>query len=275
MVVLWQRIKAATGKIRDTEWLLLFLEGLSVVVGVLIAFQLQQWGDDQRSKIEQERLMHRLLDEARQDLSYLRGIQAQNFERLQEAGSVVMSMNARTCPSADEFEGLWGVDAYPSMTPPDTVYQEMINGAGLSSIEDQRAREAIVDYRTSVDFIDGQIQFFRPDVSLTDLGINGLSYYYDPERRRLARIEVDTEAVCANPTFSNYVNKAVRNQHRMQQYRYMTVQAAAHMCFELARIVGEKCFDGPLASLTVGDREELIEMDSRLHSDDLTFHKSD
>lgn len=43
-MILFRRIGQAVSHIEDREWVLLVLETLGVLAGILIAFELQQWG---------------------------------------------------------------------------------------------------------------------------------------------------------------------------------------------------------------------------------------
>ena len=273
MIVLWDRIRNAAGGIRDTEWLLLVLEAFGVVIGVFLAFQLQEWAEDQREARAQESLMGRLLEESRQNLLELRDTQKRRYDRVMEAADLVDRMNAGTCPSPEEFRAFWRMDFYPTVSVPETAYLEMINSIGLSGIDDYAARSAIAEYRRDVEFFQGQNEHFRSAPSIIDQELDGINYRYDRNRGSLTRLDVDMPKLCGNPRFVNAVNQSTRNQHRMQQYRYQIVQSAAHMCFELARLNDARCFEGVLDQFDQSDRDEIIAMDARLHDGDLEFHE--
>lgn len=272
MVVIWTRIRHAAKGIQDTEWLLLVLEALGVVLGVFIAFQLQQWAENRREARTHDRLMDRLLDEARDDLRYMGASAEQRQPGIDQAGAIVLGLNAGTCPGSEKMETLWQMGFYPAIRAPETVYNEMVNSTGLSSIDDDAVRNAIVAYRREIEFIVGQNESFGGNFGLLEQKFPGLSFRYDPESRDLGDLQVDPAVVCSNPDFVSFVNGSVRNQRRMQQYRYHVVQVAAHMCFELARERGEQCFAGSLADMDETWRVATITMEARLHDGDLEYH---
>src|SRR5690242_11093228 len=73
-MILFKRVGESFRHIEDREWVLLFLETLGVLVGILLAFELQEWGSRRSEAAKHREIMERLFEESQLDVIYLRGI---------------------------------------------------------------------------------------------------------------------------------------------------------------------------------------------------------
>ena len=101
---------------------------------------------------------------------------------------------------------------------------------------------AVATYYEDVDFIQGQISFFRPSGTREDEILNaGLHSAYDPTRWSRQRIEADFDSLAADAQYLQTVVDEYRNMMMFQIYRRETMHDAAAMCTALAEAVGRTC----------------------------------
>lgn len=263
MIVVFRRIKAAAGRVTGTEWLLVAVEGLLVFVGILAAFQLQEWAEDRREGRALDRLMDRLFEEAQLLVVDLNNHVVSFDQITKDADERAIMISEGQCPPAEAWRNLRFVEFYPAVTPPTAVYDEMIATVGQSAIPDYDVRFALTKARSSLDFLSAQNEHFRRSVELIADDDDRLSITY----RRLEEdttdigdgsdaiaMTYDREALCADNAFRKRLMHVTRNQRRMQQYRVAAAEDAAYMCRALGSMIGRKCFDPIMADLLGEER---------------------
>jgi hypothetical protein len=72
-MILFKRVGDSFRHIEDREWVLLFLETLGVLVGILLAFELQEWGQRRSEAAKHHQLMERLFEESEMDVTAVGG----------------------------------------------------------------------------------------------------------------------------------------------------------------------------------------------------------
>ena len=73
-MILFKRVGESFRHIEDREWLLLFLETVGVLVGILLAFELQEWASRRADAAKHREIMDRLFEESEQDVASLRDL---------------------------------------------------------------------------------------------------------------------------------------------------------------------------------------------------------
>jgi len=72
-------VKRFADALRRQDWAMVAIEFALVVVGVLLAFQINEWANERASDGERQLSAERLLEEAELDVAYIR--QAVDYER--------------------------------------------------------------------------------------------------------------------------------------------------------------------------------------------------
>src|SRR5215469_9920452 len=65
-------VRRVTNALKRQDWAAVTIEFILVVVGVLLAFQINEWASERQEKARREAAMTRLLDEAEDDVGYFR-----------------------------------------------------------------------------------------------------------------------------------------------------------------------------------------------------------
>jgi hypothetical protein len=249
-MILFKRVGESFRNIEDREWLLLFLETLGVLVGILLAFELQEWASNRAAAAKHQEIMDRLFEESEQDVGSLREIRDTLLAQSKVEMDFATQLSAGKCPPKDMWTAVGTVRMMPSLDLPRSVYTELMGSGGLSSVPDARVRKAIALFNSELAWSEGQIDYFRglrPEpVPVSDTRVR---LRYDPAADEPEAAEYDRAALCADPAFRNRMVSAARNHRVFAGYHDDVTLWAINMCGILGESTGRRCeppFGGPL-----------------------------
>ena len=251
-VILFSQIRGAIGEIQRREWALLCLETLGVLVGIFIAFQLNEWATGRREASRNREMIDRLFDETQRNISWLRE-QRTRAETItsNEVKFATELVHESRCPADGEmWKSVYTVTWYPPMVVETSVYDEMMGAGGLATIEDSYARRAVSRFHTDLNQIKERIGFIRartsPAIELDDPRSHAS---YDPTKDDPLAYTFDRNALCGDASFKNRVADKVRDHEVVMDQRSDLVRSAIEMCSSLGKIMGRRCMPfrgGPL-----------------------------
>lgn len=261
-MILFKRVGESFRHIEDREWLLLFLETLGVLVGILLAFELQEWAANRAAAARHQEMMDRLFEEAEQDIGSLRDIRDALLAQSKTEVDFATQLSAGKCPPKEMWTAVGTVQMLPSFDLPRSVYTELMGSGGLSSIPDPRVRKSIALFNSELAWSEGQIEYFRehrPDpVPVSD---NRVRLRYDPTADEPEVAEYDRAALCADQGFRNQMVSAARNHRVFASYHDGVTLWAINMCGTLGESIGRRCepaFGGPLKGEDVATLKKAI-----------------
>src|SRR5690348_1649879 len=121
-MILFKRVGESFRHIEDREWVLLFLETLGVLVGILLAFELQEWGQRRAEAARQQELLQRLFEETEATVSVLRADRDQMNELVdREARFATLLVHENKCPPESMWQAVDTIPMYPPLIVPSTV----------------------------------------------------------------------------------------------------------------------------------------------------------
>jgi len=232
--------------VNDQNWFAVALDFGIVVGGILLAFQLQTWGEERAVSERAQQSLVQLYQESEEILDdwtsavelYDRSIEIQD--------RVVAALHSgdRSGVNDEELQrALSTITHFPTISPPRRTYDELRNAGLLREINAPEALSKVSEYYEQHEFIQGQIVFFRPD-STDQLRLRygrGMNSHYDATNLTRRRIEIDFDSLAADPLYLDAVSDMLRNLIIFQFYRRGTMHIAAEMCTALAEAVGETC----------------------------------
>lgn len=247
-MILFKRVRESFRHIEDREWILLFLETLGVLVGILIAFELQQWGQQRADSAKHHQLMERLFEESEMDVAVIREMRDRLNELLAGEKIFAAGLAAGQCPPETQWEAVETIGMLPALTAPTSVYQELMGAGGLSSVQRRDVRNSIAVFHGELEWSQQQIAYFRqvkedpvanrdPRVTIT----------FDPAKGEVAVF--DRRALCADRAFRNMYAANLRQHVVFTSYHQSTLEDAIGMCVRLGDNIGHGCvptFGGPL-----------------------------
>lgn len=235
-------LRRFTSHVKDQNWFAVALDFFIVVAGVIVAFQLQAWGERRAAAERAERSLHQLYEESEEALQFwVRAVADRDRDlELQDRVLAALHSGERGDLTDDEMiSAVARIGRYPTLTPPRRTYDELSGAGLLAEIDAPEAMAAVATYYEDVDFIQGQIGFFRPGSDEAEE--RHLISVYDPTRWSRQRLEVDLSALAADRSYLSTLVSEYRNMMMFQIYRRETMLDAAAMCTALAEAVGETC----------------------------------
>jgi len=251
-MILFRRVGESFRHIEGREWALLALETFGVLLGILLAFELQEWAQRRTERERQHHQLERLLAEAEDNVASLR-LERTGLRKLtdSERAFAIALIHDHHCPPASMWGAVTTVKKYPAVDVSEAVYQEMMGAGGLSSIANEYVRQTLSDYHAELRFADSQINYFRQSrVDPVSVGDRRISIDYDPFVDDPTVASFDRSALCGDHEFRNKMAQAVRNHWVMTtDARDALTGFAIKACAALATELGRACvprYGGPL-----------------------------
>ena len=241
-MILFKRVGESFRHIEDREWVLLFLETLGVLVGILLAFELQEWAQRRSDAAKHRQLMERLFEESELDVILLRDRRDVIRSSVNTEIQFAEKLSGGECPPESLWKALSTINHYPAFEAPRSVYQELMGAGGLSSIEQERVRYSIAQFNSDLDWVASQNDYFRrvrtepvPDEDPR------LHQRYDPGANEPLVQSFDRPALCQDHGFRNRMLSAVRNHRVMLDYHDTVTDDAIYMCGVIGESLGRRC----------------------------------
>ena len=174
------RLSRLRDALRARDWLGITIELIVVTIGVLIAFQIDQWGQRRSQAREERRFLERLYVEYYRGLAELDDLDGDN-RRIREQISEAMAARG----SAVRLEAVsrreafaCGVGRFRSANFNDTGFEEMISSGRLNMISDPALRSEVRNLAAAQATAAKQIDYAR-DLMLGQLPYMDVHYRFD------------------------------------------------------------------------------------------------
>jgi len=231
--------------VNDQNWFAVALDFFIVVSGVLVAFQLSTWGQERAARDRAEQSLVQLYEESELIATYNINMVGVFGEWLRQQEVAVAAFSAGSLEGVEPAEFEFGTVTslfYPSIAPPRRVYDELSSAGLLREIHAPAAMQAVDNYYGSLDFIEGQLPFFRQNTDfLPHRRHQGINNIYDPTHPSGRRIEIDFEMLSQDEEFLSGLVGQLRNQRQFNNYRRDMMATAVQMCIALAEAVDRAC----------------------------------
>ncbi len=230
--------------------MLLALETTGVLAGILIAFELQEWGSQRDQAAKHNQLMQRLFEETESDVAALRNMRDVLRSIVEREQTFAVTLAKGECPNVRDFDAVGTTMMMPALTAPSSVYQELMGAGGLSSIERKDVRDSLALYRYELEWGQKQADYFRADrqdpVPESDPRTRII---FDPHADEPQVSSYDTKALCSDQVFKNRMAVATRQHTTFLVYFDNPFKDAIDVCVRLGDSLGKACvptFGGPL-----------------------------
>lgn len=211
---------ALLGRARGTDWWMVAVEIAIVVFGILIAFQLDRWGDRRQQRRDEAQLMDQMAEEARIGSKALDFFAAQHRQSAAHVRELATALRDPAVAARYPRQG----DGCDLLRLPAVQRQSagaIAQGAGprIELIRDLKLRELLRAAESQRQFNDSQLGFFRA---------NFLNYgeRLEPHMRWTFTREgadvncaVDIAGLAADPAAVALLPKVARDQWRFAGYR--------------------------------------------------------
>ena len=242
-MILFKRVGQSFRHIEDREWVLLFLETLGVLVGILLAFELQEWASRRADASRRHGLLERLFVESEDTISAIRherDLLANTIAK--ERAFATALVHEGQCPPEAMWDAVTTVGFYPAFRVPSTAYDEMMGSGGLSMIDDDRARHAIGDFRAWLAWSERQNDYYRQNLTIPysddDAGVT-VDYVNGADEPEV--VTFDRLSLCTNKAFRNKIATAVADHRKVVSLRDRLLKKATEMCTVIGQSLERRC----------------------------------
>lgn len=162
-------VRRLTDSIRSHDWFFVVVDVLVLVLGLVLAFQVDRWWEHRRERREERVFLEHLWDDAR--LNVIR------LQRLEGLHTAVVTDLARVHAAADDPAALRPMEEasgagcalliMPAARLSNTAYQELLSSNKLGVIRDRELKLRLSRAMASHGFVAGQLGYFRDASSTT------------------------------------------------------------------------------------------------------------
>lgn len=197
-------------------WLRTAREIAIVTLGILIAFALNAWWEEQRERREEERHLHALASDFQQNAKILASLVEREDRVAEHSLKLLQAARAPEPASPEIIRSLMGqVFSSQRLEPVMGAYQALVNSAGLTLIRNDELRAALADFaalagdrygerfadelyfRLSHEFA-GQLQFVADAVAPPSSPVSYAAVLEDPKFQEYLALRHVLEAEVAN-----------------------------------------------------------------------------
>jgi len=227
-----QRVRRA---IAARDWGGIAIELLVVTLGVLLAFQIEQFGDRRSEAKDERQFLGRLYSEYQRGIAELRGVIRQHDKSMRDIRLAVAAIDdAGLLQRYAETES-FGCDMvrHPSAPFNDSAYADLISSGRLNRISDPQLRGKIRDLTTAQGAAKGQLTFGRDLVMLQLSSLDPyFSYQLLPDGATKCR--VGWPRLMRDPQATNAVFRAYRLHQRVITERHKELAQTERLLGTLA-----------------------------------------
>jgi len=229
-------------KVRGTDWWAVFVEIAIVVLGILIAFQVDAWGDRRSERQAEKVLLQRLAEEARADARALGAIRQQHVD---SATNHELLSRAVWDPSLEAGYRRRGTSGCNLLRMPAVRRQSsgaigQAGGARLELVRDAELRRLLRIAEAQRAFADRQLDFFRAAfLNYGEIVEPYLIFEFGPKGQVPCHVDIpglrqDTAAVRLLP-------KLARDHRRFAEYRGQEQDALINVAERVACLSANRC----------------------------------
>lgn len=222
-----------------------FGEILLVVIGILIALQVNNWNEKRKIRIGENESIERLHQEAIETVKYLTVlVQEKDFNiAAVEKSARALKNKSLGQLSREEFAfGIYSTAYFEGISPPKNVFEELKDNGKIQHIRSDTIRNLISGFHAGLEYINNQLDYFRLQYTKPiDAAGDSYLYEYAPDSNGKISSNFDFEALCNNSLFVSKHAKALRDLVVFNNFREELLHSAIKLCEALAQESGGSC----------------------------------
>ncbi len=220
-------------------------EIILVVIGILIALQLNEWNDERKILREEQVVLVKLHEESESIVNYLQNHYDLSISLVEYIEKSARALNEGTLGdmSVDEFGfGVFGTAYFEAIAPPKSTYLELNNTGKIQIIRSENIRTSLSDYYSYLEYTNTQLVYFRNQFTKpVEAGGNDFIYSYDPNSAAKIKSNINFENLTKNKLFISKHTKALRDQIVFNEVRLELLDKAKKLCSILAGELEVNC----------------------------------
>ena len=231
--------------VKTQNWTAIAIDFVIVVTGVFIGIQVANYNEERKLAKQREATVERLHDEAEAIIGYFQPMlwwyDTLNSARSEAIGRMVD--NDWAGADLDQMrQGISSITLYPSATPPRSTYDEVISTGLFAELGDPALRKAISDYYSELEFLNGQIDYFRGRRDVPPVWVHpAITLEFAPGTDRERSYVIDFDAISNDTDFIESIIAGNNSIRAIAGWWRDSSELAEAMCAETARISGKPC----------------------------------
>jgi len=191
-------------------------EILLVVIGILIALQVNNWNEIHKIRKEEHNTLQQLLDESNEIVVYLEEICNRYNSLIESIDKSANTLKIKSLNGMDEKEFAFGVYStafYEAISPPKSTYEELNSTGKINQIRSNTVRKSISAYYSELAYINTQLVYFRNQfTNPVEAAGNDFIYEYDKNASLKINPIINFTHLTNNDIFISKHAKALRDQ---------------------------------------------------------------
>ena len=229
-------------RVRTTDWWAVFIEIAIVVLGILIAFQVDAWGERRAERRAELVLMQRMAEEARADARTLNSIRQQHIDSATNHELLSRAVRDPSLEAGYHRRGASGCNLLrmPAVRRQSAGAVGQAAGARLDLVRDPELRRLLRVAEAQRAFTDRQLEYFRAAfLNYGEIIEPYLIFDFAPKGQVSCRIDIgglrqDRAAIALLP-------KMARDHRRFAEYRGQERDALRNVAKRVACLSANSC----------------------------------
>lgn len=229
-------------KVRGTDWWAVLVEIAIVVLGILIAFQLDAWGDRRSEQRAERLLLQRLAEEARMDARMLGSARQQHLDSADNFELLARAIRDSSLEPEYHQRGARGCNLLrmPAVRRQSIGAVGQAAGARLELVSDPELRRRLRIAEAQRSFSDRQLDYFRA-AFLKYGDVIEPHLMFDFADRGQVACRVDIAGLRRNTTAALLLPKLYRDHRRFAEYREQEQQSLLAIADRIDCLAKDRC----------------------------------
>ena len=235
-------LSRGSAKVRGTDWWAVFIEIAIVVLGILIAFQVDAWGDRRADRQAERVLWQRLAEEARADAGALGAIRQQHIDSAINHELLARAVRDPALEAGYHRRGTSGCNLLrmPAVRRQSSGAVGQAAGARLDLVRDSELRRLLRIAEAQRGFTDRQLEFFRAAfLKYGEVVEPYLIFEFGPKGQ--VPCHVDIAGLRQHPVAVGLLPKLARDHRRFAEYRGQEQAALRNVAERVACLSANRC----------------------------------
>ncbi|HEY5689502.1 MAG TPA: DUF6090 family protein [Yeosuana sp.] len=218
-------------------------EIILVVIGILIALQVNNWNEELKTRKEEQNTLVKLFRESDEIVNYLNDVCNRYDTLILKINKSANALNNKALNEMSEEDFAFGVYStayFESISPPKSTFEELNSTGKINAIQSESVRISISNYYSKLEYINTQLVYFRNQFTKpVDYGSKDFVYKYDKRSNEKIKALVNFNNLANNDLFISKHVKALRDQIVFNEDRKVLLGFAKSMYQELKTEVGK------------------------------------
>jgi len=216
-----------------------------VVIGILIALQVNNWNEERKTKLQEHNTLEKLHEESEGIVNYLTIMYNSYDDYIHSIDKSAQALKNKTLGEMNEGEFAFGVFStayYQAISPPKRAFEELNSTGKIQNIQSEEVRKSISDYYAYLEYLNTQLVYFRNQFTKpVEEGGKDFVYKYDEKSETKLKALINFENLSNNDVFISKHVKALRDQIVFNDDRKILLDFANKMCKELSNALNTIC----------------------------------